>query len=105
MQPIAYLKYEGKIEVLEKFLNVDSMNEFILIVGWLIGAMQPNGPFPILLLQGEQGSAKSTTARLLRSIIDPSTVALRTLPRSERDLIISASKHVCAQFRQFVRFA
>ena len=56
------------------------------------GAMQPKGPFPVLLLQGEQGSAKSTTAKLLRNIIDPSSLSLRTLPRSERDLAIAANK-------------
>jgi hypothetical protein len=54
--------------------------------------MQPEGPFPILVLQGEQGSAKSTTARLLKDLIDPSTVPLRTLPSCERDLAIAASK-------------
>ena len=49
-------------------------------------------PFPILVLQGEQGTAKSTTARLLRDLIDPSTVLSQSLPRSERDLVIAASK-------------
>jgi hypothetical protein len=44
------------------------------------------------LLQGEQGSAKSTIARLLIDLIDPSTIPLCTSPRSERDLFISASK-------------
>src|SRR5262249_9788834 len=48
-------------------------------------------PFPILVLHGEQGSAKSTTARVLRSCVDPNVAALRSAPRDDQDLIIAAS--------------
>ena len=41
-----------------------------LVLGWLVMAFNPRGPYPILVLNGEQGSAKSTAARLLRSILD-----------------------------------
>lgn len=51
----------------------------------------PSGPYPVLALTGEQGTAKSTAASMLRSLVDPSTVPLRSLPRDERDLAISAS--------------
>jgi hypothetical protein len=74
------------------FLNVEHEGDRVLIVSWLIGAMRPEGPFPILILQGEQGTAKTTTARLLCNLIDPSFVTSRSLPRSERDLAISANK-------------
>ena len=40
---------------------------------------------------GEQGSAKSTTARVLRALVDPSTAPLRSEPRELRDLMIAAS--------------
>lgn len=60
------------------------------MAAWLLAAMRPKGPYPVLLLQGEQGSAKSTTARVLRSLVDPSTSPLRTMPREERDLAIAA---------------
>ena len=91
MLPIAYPDRKGSVNVLGEFLNLESEAAFKLIAGWLIGTIKPDGPFPILLLQGEQGSAKSTTARLLKSVIDPSSVPLRTLPHTERDLIIAAS--------------
>ena len=74
------------------FLNINHPGDRVLIVSWLIGAMRPGGPFPILILQGEQGTAKSTTARILCSLIDPSIITSRSLPRSERDLAISANK-------------
>jgi hypothetical protein len=93
MLPLCYPGHQtASVEDIGRFFNVKTGNDLILIVSWLLGAMQPEGPFPILVLQGEQGSAKSTTARLLKDLIDPSTVPLRTLPSCERDLAIAASK-------------
>ena len=58
---------------------------------WLVKVLRPSGPHPVLTLHGEQGSAKSTTSRMLRAIIDPNTAALRAEPRDGRDLIIAAT--------------
>ena len=52
---------------------------------------------PILILTGEQGSAKSTTAKVLRSLIDPASPMARSAPQSEQDLVIAAKhNHVMA---------
>jgi len=82
---------EGKIEDLRQFLNIENESDWVLIVAWLIGAMKPTGPYPILMIQGEQGTAKSTTAKLLKDFVDPSVVPLQSLPRSEHDLAIAVS--------------
>lgn len=58
----------------------------------LLGCFHPDGPFPIGLIAGEQGSGKSTLCRIARSLVDPSEAPLTTLPRDERNLYISASK-------------
>ena len=84
---------EGKLKELSNFINVKKWHEWILAVSFLFSALNPSGPYPILILQGEQGSAKSTTARILRELIDPSSSPLRTLPRHERDLMISANNN------------
>ena len=81
----------GTVESLRPLLNVKSQEDFRLLVGWLVGALNPEGPFPVLVLQGEQGSAKSTTVRVLRSMVDPAVEPLRAPPRDERDLAIAAS--------------
>ncbi len=49
----------------------------------------------MLVLHGEQGSAKSTLVRILRALIDPNTAALRAAPRDERDLVIAARNSWC----------
>lgn len=80
----------GKIEDLRQFVNAPGDSEWQLLVAWLIAALRPTGPYPLLVLQGEQGSAKSTTARVLRELVDPSLAVLRSTPRNEQDLAIAA---------------
>jgi hypothetical protein len=83
----------GSIEALRRFLNVATDNDFVLAVAWLLATLRNRGPFPVLVLSGEQGSAKSTAASMLRAIVDPNTVALRALPRQDRDLYIAANSN------------
>src|ERR1019366_2341618 len=66
--------------------------DWVLFVSWLVAAFRPKGPYPVLALFGEQGSAKSTTARVLRALVDPFHAPIRELPQTTRDLMISASR-------------
>ncbi len=87
----------GDINMLRPFLNTGSETDFKMIVAWLIGCFHPKGPYPILILTGEQGSAKSTTAKVLRSLIDPANPMGRSSPQNEQDLVIAAKhNHVLA---------
>lgn len=81
----------GSVSELRRFVNVEADADWTLIVGWLLAALRPTGPYPALVLHGEHGAAKSTTARLLRALIDPNAAPLRAEPREPRDLMISAS--------------
>ena len=59
--------------------------------------LRNRGPYPVIVLSGEQGSAKSTFSAILRALLDPNTAPLRALPREDRDLFIAASNgHVLA---------
>lgn len=80
----------GDIFELRDFVNVATDADFVLLVSWLIGAMHPSGPYPLLVLQGEQGSAKSTTSRVVRSLVDPGVPSHRAVPTKEWDLMVSA---------------
>ena len=79
------------IETLRTFLNVKADADFELALAWLLAAMRDHGPYPVLALMGEQGSAKTSFATILRSLVDPSTAPLRSFPREDRDLFIAAS--------------
>src|SRR5262249_2594877 len=81
----------GSLADLRPFLNVRSDPDFILVIAWPLSALRNNGPYPVLALAGEQGTAKSTFSKILRALIDPNTAPLRALPREDRDLFIAAS--------------
>jgi hypothetical protein len=91
MRPLPDPVRGGSVEDLRPFLNIVHEHDFILVVAWLLAAMRPRGPYPVLAVAGEQGSAKSTMSVLLRSLIDPNVAPLRALPREDRDLFISAN--------------
>jgi hypothetical protein len=80
----------GMIEELRQFLNV-SDDDFLLVVAWIVAALRERGPFPVLLVNGEQGAGKSVFSRLIRSLVDPSAAPIRAVPKDDRDLVVSAS--------------
>ncbi|HKA06080.1 MAG TPA: hypothetical protein VKD71_02400 [Gemmataceae bacterium] len=80
----------GRLEHLRRFLNVPDDTQWVLIRAWLAMTFRENGPFPTLVLLGEQGSAKTTTARVLRRLVDPRELAVRSQPKDARDLMIAA---------------
>lgn len=83
----------GSVRELRTFVNLPDEDAFVLAVSYLVAALRPTGPFPIAFLQGEQGSAKTTTARVLRRLLDPSEPLDKTTPRSEQDLFIDADNN------------
>jgi hypothetical protein len=97
MQPLPLPVRGGSIEALTPFVNLASDNDFVLLVAWLLGALRAGGPYPVLAVAGEQGSAKTVLSKFLRALIDPSVAPVRALPRDERELFIAAShSHVLA---------
>ncbi len=97
MQPLPSPEPGGSIETLRSFLNLKSDGDFVLVVSWLLAALRDRGPYPVIALSGEQGSAKSTFTGIVRSVLDPNTAPLRALPREDRDLFIAANNgHVLA---------
>jgi hypothetical protein len=81
----------GSIDALRPFLNVKTVADFVLVVAWMLACLRDRGPYPVLVVSGEHGSAKSTFSKILKAFLDPNTAPLRALPREERDLFIAAS--------------
>ncbi|MDA3971805.1 MAG: hypothetical protein PF442_10690 [Desulfobulbaceae bacterium] len=90
---------KGKgFRLLKQFFRNISNEDYRLMLCWLISAIRPSGPFPILILQGEQGAGKSTCMRFLKMLIDPFKAPIRSLPKTERDLMISALNSMLLAF-------
>jgi hypothetical protein len=91
MLPLPVPERGGSIEALNSFLNLASRSEFVLVVAWLLAALRSGGPYPLLAISGEQGSAKTVLSKLLKALIDPNSAPVRALSREERELMIAAN--------------
>lgn len=79
---------------LRNILNVTE-DDWPLLVGWMVACFFPNIPHPVLMLGGEQGTGKSTAAKLLVGLIDPSPALLRSEPRDVEQWVIIAAGSWC----------
>ena len=80
---------DGSIDLLRQYVNLTEA-DFRLMIAWLTAALRPVGPYPILVLNGEQSSGKSTLVKILRLLIDPQACPVLALPKSTQDLMATA---------------
>jgi hypothetical protein len=78
MLELSHPEEGGSLDDLKDLLNIkdisedeDSKRNWSLMLAWLLQAMRPDPQHPILALKGGEGTAKSFTAFLLRSLADP----------------------------------
>ncbi|MBP7766231.1 MAG: toprim domain-containing protein [Syntrophaceae bacterium] len=98
MSALPYPKKGGSLDMLKGYVNLSNPADWPLIVGFILSCFHPVGPYPILAITGEQGSAKSTLLKVVKSITDPSTAPLRSAPKELRDLAISTNNSWCLAF-------
>ena len=98
MKPLPAPVRGGDINTLRKFLNVPSDEDFVLIVCWILHSLRSRGDIPPMVLNGEMGSSKSTLSTILKSLVDPSASSIRSLPKRDADLFISASNSYVLAF-------
>lgn len=90
MLPLPTSERDGSFDLLWPLLTV-AREGYLLIAAWMVQAIISQGALPILLLVGEPGAAKSTTARIIRGLVDPHEAPLLALPGTERDFVVTAS--------------
>jgi hypothetical protein len=76
---------------LSGLLNLPVQDDFVLVLAWLLAALRAQGPYPLLVVSGEQGSAKTIFCKFLKALIDPNIAPVRGLARDERELMIGAN--------------
>ena len=87
--PLIMPSQDGSIELLREFVNVTD-SDFRLLVCWMAFALRPLGPYPVLILHGNQATAKSTLVTVVRQLIDPQTAPHLAESRSTRELMVTA---------------
>lgn len=80
----------GSLDELWTLLNVTDAAR-PLVLAWLVAALLPDVPHPVLTLRGEQGSGKSTATRTLAALLDPSPAQVRKPPRDVDGWVTAAS--------------
>jgi putative DNA primase/helicase len=88
----------GSLADLRGLMQLDDQkydDDWTLIVLWLLAAMRPHGPYPMLPFSGEQGAGKSAKARMIRRLVDPCGDDIMQPPGDDDDLIAAArNNHV-----------
>lgn len=79
----------GNISILRKYINVKDDEQWYLIASTILNYCY-HPPHPLLSITGQQGSSKSTIAKVISEIVDPSKVPINSSPRDERELFIMA---------------
>jgi hypothetical protein len=96
MRPLPVPERGGSADELEPFLNVIP-DLFILVKGFLVTALRSWGPYPLMVLIGSAGSAKSTFTKILRDLTDPNQNPYSGSPHDYREFKVAAlNNHVLA---------
>jgi hypothetical protein len=80
------------LEFWNKLFNFKEQNaSYIALVITIKNLIPSSGANPILVLEGIQGTGKSTASKIFKKIIDPSEPFLLSPPKNESDVLIMAS--------------
>jgi hypothetical protein len=90
MKSIPTPKAGGSLEALWQLVNIPPEHQ-LMVVAWLLECLRSDTPHVVMELVGEQGSAKSTTQKLLKMLIDPCAANLKANPKKVEDVWVGAT--------------
>ena len=91
-------KNGGNIESL-KPLCATTDEGWLLLKGWILQCFQGFGPYVICIINGEQGSAKSSVSAILKRFVDPLKSANKSAaPRNDTDLSVDCENEFCVLY-------
>lgn len=81
------------IKRVETFLNLAKSEYNLLLLVYLVSCFIPDIAHPVPIVYGPQGSAKSTFARILSKLIDPSSTGVGGIPTDQNEVIRQLAHH------------
>ena len=100
-QPQVIPSSEYSSDIFDRFMeliNIQEEDTKLLLKCYIISLFIPDIAKPILILHGEQGSAKSTLQELIKMLVDPSIVKTHTFSRGSNELIQILSHNYIVYF-------
>lgn len=96
MAPFVMPAENGDVWRIKKYLNAPATDQ-LLCIGWLSYTLAhpkvPTSKFPILVINGDQGSGKTSLCNnVIYPLTDPNVIGVQVFPSSAKDLAI-ASQH------------
>lgn len=94
MRPLPLPEAGGSVDELRRLLTLgedseDAESSWSLVLAWLVQSLVPDGgQYPVLVLLGGHGTAKTTTIEMLRDLVDPAAVAHEHSYKDVRDVYI-----------------
>lgn len=101
VRPIEY----DSLNILDNYFRYKDENHLVLQKVALVSLFIDNIQRPICVLHGEKGSAKTSTMKLIRNIVDPSIVPTTSLPRNVDDLAVTLSNQYLICFDNIDRIS
>ncbi|SFO04934.1 hypothetical protein SAMN05216386_2491 [Nitrosospira briensis] len=75
-----------KLSDIHQHLRIRSKDDQYMMEAWLVACAFPNVPRPAITFHGPQGASKTTTARCIKALVDPSLTGSVDLGKSPADL-------------------
>ncbi|MEO1945614.1 MAG: hypothetical protein ABGY11_15030, partial [Candidatus Thioglobus sp.] len=86
--------FNHDINLLKKHINVKN-EDFILVIGILMMYLQyGDGGMPLLIVNGEAGTGKSTFTKMIRELVDPNSEPILMHPKEDVVPVIANSNYV-----------
>ncbi len=99
------LDFQARFDSLRQLSPVLSESDWLLLLGWLTAVLRSDFPIPALCLVGPPGSGKTSFARLLRRLLDPSALDLLPTGLSTAALVSVLDQHALPVFDNLSRLS
>lgn len=88
----------GNIQDFHKFVNITNQDDWHMFLTFASATLLPDIAKPVLVINGSQGAGKSTPMKMLKELVDPSTLNSTSGVKNEAELARLANMHVLLFF-------